>query len=115
MDMSRLDHLKKFYHLIETLSTAVGGPRSLADCTGKLNWPKRGVYFFTEAGENRGHTGAGPRIVRVGTHALKKDATRSGLTKERSCLLDTDMTASYTAPTGKHWMIWRTSVHTSWL
>jgi hypothetical protein len=77
MYTSRLDHLKKFYHLIETLSTAVGGPRSLDDCTGKLNWPKRGVYFFTEAGENRSHTGTGPRIVRVGTHALKKDATSS--------------------------------------
>jgi hypothetical protein len=38
---------------------------------------------------------------------------RSELTKERCCLLDTDMTASCTAPAEKHWMILRTSVPTS--
>jgi len=37
-----------------------------------MAWPKRGVYFFREAGENRSDSGDGPRIVRVGTHALKK-------------------------------------------
>lgn len=36
-----------------------------------MRWPKRGVYFFREAGEVRSDTGEGPRIVRVGTHALK--------------------------------------------
>ncbi len=36
-----------------------------------MSWPKRGVYFFREPGENRKDTGAGPRIVRAGTHALK--------------------------------------------
>jgi hypothetical protein len=75
MDKNRLDHLRNFYNLIDTLGKAVRGPRSLADCTGRLNWPKRGVYFFTETGENRVHTGVGPRIVRVGTHALKRDAS----------------------------------------
>jgi hypothetical protein len=29
------------------------------------------VYFFREAGETRCDSGNGPRIVRVGTHALK--------------------------------------------
>lgn len=77
MDTNRLDDLKKFYDLIHTLGRAVGGPRSLVDCTAKLSWPSRGVYFFTEGGENRVHTGIGPRIVRVGTHALKKDAMTS--------------------------------------
>jgi hypothetical protein len=36
-----------------------------------MKWPARGVYFFREAGENRSDTGEGPRLVRVGTHALK--------------------------------------------
>ena len=36
-----------------------------------MDWPKRGVYFFHEQGENRSGTGDGPRVVRVGTHALK--------------------------------------------
>jgi hypothetical protein len=35
-----------------------------------MDWPKRGVYFFFEDGEKRSDTGKGPRIVRVGTHAL---------------------------------------------
>jgi len=36
-----------------------------------MDWPARGVYFFQEPGEGRTDTGSGPRIVRVGTHALK--------------------------------------------
>ena len=39
-----------------------------------MKWPKRGVYFFMEPGEVRAETGDGPRIVRVGTHALKTGA-----------------------------------------
>jgi hypothetical protein len=46
MDIDRLNHLKKFYKLIETLAKALGGRRSLAECTAKQNWPKRGVYFL---------------------------------------------------------------------
>jgi hypothetical protein len=36
-----------------------------------MDWPGRGVYFIREFGEGRTDTGQGPRIVRVGTHALK--------------------------------------------
>ena len=43
----------------------------LKDCSGKMNWPRRGVYFFLESGQNRCNSGVGPRVVRVGTHALK--------------------------------------------
>ena len=43
----------------------------LADCSGRENWPKRGVYFFYEAGEVGLGSGAGLRVVRVGTHGLK--------------------------------------------
>src|SRR5690242_15727990 len=42
----------------------------LGHCHGRLAWPNRGVYFFFESGEERTHSGSGPRIVRVGTHAL---------------------------------------------
>lgn len=48
----------------------MGGPRRLADCHGRLLWPDRGVYFFFEPGEERRESGADPRVVRVGTHAL---------------------------------------------
>lgn len=69
--MPRLDHLKHFYSLLSTLERQLAGTRRLSDCSGHLPWPKRGVYFFEEPGEVRTDSGAGPRIVRVGTHALK--------------------------------------------
>ena len=40
-----------------------------------MDWPRRGVYFFREAGEYRQDTGGGLRVVRVGTHALKAGAS----------------------------------------
>jgi len=39
-------------------------------CNGRMNWPKRGVYFFLEHGEERSTSGQGLRVVRVGTHAV---------------------------------------------
>ena len=35
-----------------------------------MSWPPRGVYFVFEPGELRSDTGKGPRVVRVGSHAL---------------------------------------------
>ena len=69
--MSRLDDLKWFYSLLFVLEGRLAGARHLANCSGRLSWPKRGVYFFMEPGEARTHSGTGPRITRVGTHALK--------------------------------------------
>jgi hypothetical protein len=40
-----------------------------------MKWPQRGVYFFFEAGEERTTSGTGPRVVRVGTHALTASST----------------------------------------
>lgn len=37
-----------------------------------MKWPQRGVYFFSEPGEERRESGGGLRVVRVGTHALKE-------------------------------------------
>ncbi len=67
----RLQHLVRFYALLDRLERNIGGARCLSGCSGRTDWPHRGVYFFREQGENRTHTGTGPRIVRVGTHALK--------------------------------------------
>ena len=63
--MSELDD---FYELLNELRAQTGGPRTLEECTGSMNWPKRGVYFFFEEGEIRADGSA--RTVRVGTHAL---------------------------------------------
>lgn len=37
-------------------------------CTGRIEWPRRGVYFIFETGEMR--SDGSPRVVRVGTHAV---------------------------------------------
>ena len=66
----RRDHLADLYALLDTLREAIGGARRLADCSGRMAWPQRGVYFFMEDGENRSDSGTGPRIVRVGTHVV---------------------------------------------
>ena len=68
---SRLDDLKRFYNSLALLEKRHGGARRLSNCSGYMKWPARGIYFFMEAGEDRAVTGNGPRIVRVGTHALK--------------------------------------------
>src|ERR1700687_3320538 len=70
----RVSHLRDFYSVLLLLAEKIGGARRLAACSGRLRGPRRGVYFFMEEGENRSDSGNGLRIVRVGTHALKKDS-----------------------------------------
>jgi len=71
MTDDRREHLIRFYALLDSLERRVEGERKLADCSARMHWPRRGVYFFREGGETRSDSGTGPRIVRVGTHALK--------------------------------------------
>ena len=71
MTNERAHHLERFYGLLTGLEKNLGGARKLSHCSGRMDWPRRGIYFFHEPGEQRSDTGQGPRIVRVGTHALK--------------------------------------------
>ena len=71
MNIRRLNHLDRFYSILSALEKSLGGARKLSDCSGRMNWPRRGIYFFFEPGERRSNTGDGSRIVRVGTHAIK--------------------------------------------
>lgn len=71
MGIQRTDQLIQFYQLLDELERKLGGARTLSACFGRMDWPRRGVYFFQEPDESRSDTGQGPRIVRVGTHALK--------------------------------------------
>lgn len=77
MDDRRLEDLIRFYELLDTLEQRLGGARTLQDCSGRMRWPQRGVYFFRQDGETRSQSGSGPRIVRVGTHALKAGSATS--------------------------------------
>lgn len=67
--MNRLDAVRQFYGLLDELRQR-SGFLALSACDSRQDWPKRGVYFFFEGGQIRSHSGAGPRVVRVGTHAL---------------------------------------------
>ena len=64
----RLYDMVRFYDILDRLKQRVGGSRVLSGCDGRMNWPKRGVYFFFEEGEKRSGSGK-DRVVRVGTHA----------------------------------------------
>ena len=63
-----------FYELLQRLEDRVGGKRKLKDCNGRMKWPKRGIYFFFENGETRTGAPEELRVVRVGTHGLKRGA-----------------------------------------
>lgn len=65
-------HLMRFYMLLDELEKDIGGAKTPDKCTGRMDWPVRGIYFFKEKGEDRDDTGDGPGIVRVGTHALSE-------------------------------------------
>jgi len=68
--MSRIDDLVRFYDLLYHLEQVLGGARTLANLSDYRDWPERGVYLFFEPDEARRESGEGPRVVRVGTHAL---------------------------------------------
>ena len=72
---ARLEDVRRFYGLMDLLEAGNGGKRSLSTADGRTGWPKRGVYFFFESGEERSTSGSGQRMVRVGTHALKERGT----------------------------------------
>ena len=70
----RLVDAARFYEILDRIVGQVGGPRLLRNCHGGMGWPARGIYFFFEDGEPRSGSGAGPRVVRIGTHGLKNGA-----------------------------------------
>lgn len=87
--MSRLSDLTRFYALIDELGRRTGGHLSLGGISQHRDWPLRGVYFFFDPNEPRQASGTGPRVVRVGTHALTagaKSTLRQRLSQHRGNL-----------------------------
>lgn len=68
--LSRENGLTGFYALLDRLEQKLGGKRSLTELSQYRDWPPRGVYFFFDPQEPRTDSGTGPRVIRVGTHAL---------------------------------------------
>lgn len=52
--MSRTSDLDRLYDLLTDLEERVGGKQRLGECTGYMDWPDRGVYFFFSNNEDRG-------------------------------------------------------------
>jgi hypothetical protein len=71
--MSRPNDVRAFYDVLSEVSRRRGGVRPLTEVL-RSPVPLRGVYFFFEPGEMRSTSGSGPRVVRVGTHALRPRA-----------------------------------------
>ena len=67
--MSRRQDLDRLYDLLDRLEVNVGGKQRLGDCTGYMDWPDRGVYFFFAEDETR-HPTDQLRLTRIGTHAV---------------------------------------------
>jgi hypothetical protein len=76
VDTERLFALKRLYDALQRLSASRGGPHSFSSLKA-TDLPAFGVYFFFEPGEFRIDSGTGPRVVRVGTHAISGTSTTS--------------------------------------
>jgi len=74
--MTRENDLDRLYALLTDLEGRVGGKQRLGDCTGYMDWPDRGVYFFFAHDEHR-NTGDQHRLTRIGTHAVSSGSGTS--------------------------------------
>lgn len=81
--MTRLDDIRRYYDVLFRLEERTGGKRLLRDFSQYRDWPQRGVYIFFEPNESRTDSGNGPRVVRIGTHALTR-GSRSTLRQRLS-------------------------------
>ena len=71
MSDNRLADIKLFYEILTQIEHSNGGGRLLSHCTGRMDWPLRGIYFIREPQEVRRETGEGSRIVRIRTHPTR--------------------------------------------
>lgn len=69
-----IEDVSRFYDGIFKLAKSTGGIRVFNECNGKMYWPRRGVYFIVDFNESHLVSNGFPRIVRIGTHAVSKDA-----------------------------------------
>ncbi|MEA1015388.1 DUF6884 domain-containing protein [Sphingosinicella sp. LY1275] len=69
-DEARLrSDMARFNQYAKRLWNAQNGGRQIAETSGRMEWPQRGVYLVLDAGGAATRSGM-PRITRVGTHAV---------------------------------------------
>ncbi|MFP3040256.1 hypothetical protein LQZ19_00390 [Treponema primitia] len=69
-----INDVKKLYGILNQIVENAGGIRIFKDCDGKMYWPEKGVYFILDFDETDKYTGFCPRIVRIGTHQIRKNS-----------------------------------------
>lgn len=111
----------EFHSALRELYIAQSGGRKLSECTGKLGWPSRGVYFIFEPNElldTRRFKPLLQRITRVGTHAVSKGSkatlwdrlgahkgTVGGLGNHRSSIFRLHVGAALMAQSPRKWSL----------
>ena len=51
---SRLADLVRFYAILADLESKVSTARRIAECSGRMDWPRRGLYFFARLEKGNG-------------------------------------------------------------
>jgi len=71
-NVNRIKDIIEFYELLDRVKSSLPGEQLLSNLNSIDNILGRGVYFFFESGEFRSESGFAQRVVRVGTHGLRK-------------------------------------------
>ena len=69
--------LTRLYKILGRLYVGQDGGRKFKDCSGRMAWPRRGVYFIVDKSTERataGKYGIMSRVTRVGTHAVSSSS-----------------------------------------
>ena len=98
MISQRMADSQHFYALLAQLETQLGGYRTLVNCHGRLDWPRRGVYFFFEPGGQRSTSGAGLRELFIPAAML----TGMGLNDSVAMITDGRFSGATRGPCIRH-------------
>jgi hypothetical protein len=73
----RFQDVSKFYRMMQDLQLNSSQLRLFSECSGAMNWPKRGLYIYFRENENRLFSGNNLKVIRVGTHAVSLSSASS--------------------------------------
>lgn len=68
----KIDKVKQLYDVVYYVANKTSGIRLLSECTGKMDWPKKGLYYILDFSEYSIAQNSSPKIIRVGTHAVSQ-------------------------------------------
>ncbi len=74
MSFQDCNEIEIFYEMLDELLRRINGPRRVSELRRDSSFPTRGVYFYYEDGQMRPGSPTLRRVVRIGTHGLKKNS-----------------------------------------